>query len=144
MLALFRSLAAEPGAVFLDSSLPRPGARSYLGAWPAAVHVARRRGEPLLPPALAGLAPGEARRPARALPRWIGFLAYEAASGLDRDLATREPEPGLPLAHWARYDALITLDHESGKLWVEGDGPAARRLERMVREARRRARQPHR
>jgi anthranilate/para-aminobenzoate synthase component I len=65
------------------------------------------------------------------VPRWVGYLAYDAhLCGLPRRLA-RLPEQ--PVACFARHAAVIALCHRSGRAFVVGDDAdaAARLMERM-------------
>ncbi len=110
--ALARSLAAAPGLAWLDGSggSAREGRHSFLTAWPVEVLRDARAGsfsllDQLAEPADAigcgGWSPA-------LVPRWIGYLAYDA--------------PGLC---FARYDALFAFDHEAGTVFVAGDDEAA-------------------
>jgi anthranilate/para-aminobenzoate synthase component I len=70
---------------------------------------------------------GWAGRPAG--PRWIGVVPYEATRALERPAWTRAPDlrPAARIARptWRRYDAVVRVDHASGRVAIEADDAAA-------------------
>lgn len=63
---------------------------------------------------------------ARAAPRWIGYVGYDFAWQAS---VRREPrlvrDAHLPTSCFARYDAVLALEHGSGRAHVVGDDEAA-------------------
>lgn len=76
----------------------------------------------------AGAAPASGLEPA-IVPRWIGVLSYDAAFSRGQALGLRRParlpRAALPVAHFARYDALVAVDHVDRRAWVAGDEASA-------------------
>ncbi len=68
------------------------------------------------------------------VPRWVGHIAYDAHwSGLPRRLT---PMAVVPVLCFARYDAMIAVDHLASKAFVVGDDPVAcQRLRRRLDSA---------
>lgn len=59
------------------------------------------------------------------LPRWVGYVAYDA-SWSRRDVTTqRHARADQPLLWFARYDAWLAFDHEVGRAHVIGDNREA-------------------
>jgi anthranilate/para-aminobenzoate synthase component I len=64
------------------------------------------------------------------VPRWVGYVAYDAAwsdpslPGAPRATA-RLPRDGLPVLWLARYDAVLCYDHLRHEAWLVGDGSDA-------------------
>src|SRR5262245_30831133 len=71
-------------------------------------------------------APGWAGLPAA--PRWIGAIPYEAARALERR-AWQGPDRRAPARfdrpRWLRYDAVLRVDHATGRVVIEADGARA-------------------
>jgi anthranilate/para-aminobenzoate synthase component I len=114
-LELARRLAGRPGFALLYSA---PGRPSYLASDPIAE---RRAIDP--EPELELYA---SRRDLARIPRWIGFLPYEARRGIERRPGSPEPDPR-PAAHvseplWLRYAAVAEIGET---VRVVGDDPAA-------------------
>jgi anthranilate/para-aminobenzoate synthase component I len=70
-------------------------------------------------------------------PRWIGVVPYDAIRSLERASwtpgADLRPAPPLVRPAWRRYDAVVRIDHATGRVVVEADDPAAaERLSRAV------------
>jgi anthranilate/para-aminobenzoate synthase component I len=72
-------------------------------------------------------------------PRWVGLIPYEAGRAIERSGWTRSPDERPPPAFarptWRRYDAIVRVDHASGRVVIEADNDRAadrlaRRLER--------------
>ncbi|MEZ4286639.1 MAG: chorismate-binding protein [Polyangiales bacterium] len=56
------------------------------------------------------------------LPSWIGYLSYDAAFSASDLVAPRHERANVPIAFFARYDALIVVDHhKSNASYVVGD-----------------------
>ncbi|MGZ3477658.1 MAG: chorismate-binding protein, partial [Polyangiales bacterium] len=69
----------------------------------------------------------------RPAPRWIGYVAYEAARSLERPSWSRERERKAPTGAalvLRRYSAVIRRDPRTGIAWIEGDDRAS--IERAV------------
>jgi anthranilate/para-aminobenzoate synthase component I len=70
-----------------------------------------------------------------AAPRWVGVVPYEATRGIERPAWTRTPDtrPPAPIARptWHRYDAVVRVDHASGRVAIEADD--ARAADRLAR-----------
>jgi anthranilate/para-aminobenzoate synthase component I len=131
--ALARALRGAPGLAVLRSDRrgalhPGDAAASFLACDPVEASSA------WVPPA------GE---PARgwggraAAPRWIGLVPYEATRALERSAWTRSPDdrPRAVFAAptWRRYDAVLRVDHASGRVAIEADDAlAAERLARRL------------
>jgi para-aminobenzoate synthetase component 1 len=129
-LACARSLSSKPGFAWLDSNRApsRDGRYSYLTAWPTdeirvpfgaedpfgALRVIRPESEPY---AGAGPKPSE-------VPRWIGYVAYDAFwSAPPRGTPRFERQE--PILLFRRYPALIAVDHARNEGWIVGDDPRA-------------------
>ncbi len=123
-------LARRPGLAWLDGGLShgREGRFSFVSADPCEVRVAEAgAGEPLA--VLEGLAAptrvaeNDGLSP-RDVPRWAGYVAYDAAWVGSRP---RKHAPALatPLARFARYDAWFAFDHEQERAFYVGDDSAA-------------------
>ena len=129
------SLAGTPGLVWLDGEAE--GARGYSFVAAEPVEVRRRpfgdeewlealrgiEGDPDEPKEGAPLSPGQ-------IPRWIGYVAYDAAwSGRTRTAPRLEGREGATVLWFGRYEAVVAFDHGSGERWLVGDDEGAcRRL----------------
>jgi len=73
----------------------------------------------------------EGAPPPGRVPRWVGHIAYDAYwSGLRRRLP---PMAVVPVVYFARYDAMVAVDHVAGKAFIVGDDPVAcQRLRRRL------------
>lgn len=128
--AAARALAAEPGLAWLDGGLEhgREGRWSFVSARPTR-WVARGFGDrdPLaaVDELLGCDAPDAHALGLRAedVPRWIGYLAYDAYWSARGDGRLERPED-LPVLCFARYDAVLAFDHERQQQWVVGDDEA--------------------
>jgi anthranilate/para-aminobenzoate synthase component I len=132
-----RALEGRPGLVVLASDArgalrPDDARASFVACDPVAAS------HDLLPPA------GERAvgwNGAPAAPRWVGVVPYEAARAIERPAWRGEearPAPLLSRPRWFRYDAVLRIDHASGRAAIEADDRlAALRLARSL--ARRRA-----
>lgn len=119
---LLACLAGLPGRFALLTAVPPdPGLpwRSWLGACPVAFC------SDLVPPdpeALHGGGWSDA-------PAWLGLLPYEATrSSLERPgWAPQETRPSPHHVHpcWARYSAVLAVDHGTGEVHAVGDDPVA-------------------
>ncbi|MCC7540380.1 MAG: chorismate-binding protein [Deltaproteobacteria bacterium] len=128
-----------PGAAWLDGDGRASGGRmSHLACEP----VETLRSERTDGSALTEIAHAlEASPSSSPRPRWIGYLTYELGRSRERrTIDDRRPiEPG-PTAWWARYDAVATFDHATGRAWIDADdGAAAERLARRLGATERRA-----
>ncbi len=75
----------------------------------------------------------------------MGIIPYEATRGIERSGWTRSPDDRLPppIARpaWSRYDAVLRVDHASGRVVVEADDDrAAQRLAQQLERGDRSAR----
>ncbi|RYE94647.1 MAG: hypothetical protein EOO75_01425, partial [Myxococcales bacterium] len=134
-LRLLASLAGLPGRVgLLSLTPPDPGLpwRSFVGALPLATSSA-------IVPA-GGVAAIDRRRPDLwgDVPHWVGLLPYEAArASLERPRwtpAEARPEPHHTSPVWARYGAMLVVDHRTGAVFVVGDDAASVRALRAAAE----------
>jgi anthranilate/para-aminobenzoate synthase component I len=125
-------LAHRPGLVVLASDARgalRPGdARaSFVACDPEGASDA------LVPPAGP---PTRGWNGAPAAPRWVGAVPYEALRGIERAAWTgvdARPPAEVPRPVWRRYDAVLRIDHASGRAAIEADDLlAAHRLERAL------------
>ncbi|MCS6900937.1 MAG: anthranilate synthase component I family protein [Polyangiaceae bacterium] len=116
-LRLLTCLSAQPGRFGLLSPLPPPEGtcwRSFVGAFP--LEFSRDLAPPPAP---------RARGLWASVPRWVGLLPYEAVRcTLERPGWT--PQEHRPLPHhlhpyWARYGAVLVVDHPTGEVFVVGD-----------------------
>ncbi len=136
-LRLLASLAGLPGRVGLLSLVPPPAGlpwRSFIGALP--LEVSRE------------LAPSGGSGPLRMgapdlwgdVPAWVGLLPYEAArASLERPRwipAESRPQPHHVAPVWARYGAMLVIDHRVGHVFVVGDDAASVRTLRQAAERR--------
>lgn len=81
-----------------------------------------------------GPAAAEALPPLSRVPRYIGYVAYDAAFALEPRLRARHVrEPRTPTLHFARYDAVLALAHASGDAFLLADDEGAcARLRRVL------------
>ena len=130
---LARALRGAPG-VFVLRSDPRgalrPGdaATSFLGCEPVELSGA------WVPPPQAEARGWSGRPPG---PRWVGLVPYEATRAIERPGWTRAPDlrslPAVARPVWSRYDAVVRVDHASGRVAIEADDErAADRLARRL------------
>jgi len=143
--ALAARVCDAPGLAWLDGEAPHADGRwSFLGVEPVE-RIERYGGERSPLAALDRLEPhahpDEEERPGASrplglepasVPRWIGYVAYDA-TWCDRPgrLARSRERPVLS---FARYDALLAIDHRAGRGYLVGDDAAAcTRLGRRLR-----------
>ncbi len=71
---------------------------------------------------------------ARVAPRFIGYIAYDAAwSGTTRTPRRLARDPTAPILWLGRYDAVVAVDHHAARAFVVGDNRrACRRLLRRI------------
>lgn len=140
--ALAQRLAAHGGFAWLDGeALPKVG-WSFLACAPLEVLRSRFADrDPLAPLAdrppsprasapYQGPAADDPLPPLGRVPRHIGYVAYDAAFGLEPHLRARHHrDPETTTLYFARYDALLGVDHERGLAFLfADDAPAAARL----------------
>jgi para-aminobenzoate synthetase component 1 len=76
------------------------------------------------------------------VPRWIGMVAYDAAWSAGRGVGLRrgpvlQRSRMLPVARFARYDAVVAIDRVEGRAWIIADDDLAlARAEARVAQAR--------
>ncbi|MBX3270822.1 MAG: anthranilate synthase component I family protein [Sandaracinaceae bacterium] len=151
------ALAALParGRFCLDGRPGHPEGRwTFFGAEPEETVEARWGGSAL--EALSALDAFEARGPGApgalegdaiplapaAVPRWVGFVAYDAAWSRPRAFGLRAParharDPRWPIAWMGRYERLVAVDLDGGGAWALGPSRAAcEALGRAVRAGR--------
>jgi para-aminobenzoate synthetase component 1 len=120
-------LGRLPGLAWLDGGLThgREGRFSFVAAEPC-----ETRAQPLSSPAPYALLDelgGDERQDGAILssgdvPRWVGYVAYDAAwAGRARRLG----RAGSPVAYFARHDAWYAFDHGTGRGVLVGDDAAA-------------------
>jgi para-aminobenzoate synthetase component I len=140
-------LGAAPGLAWLDGqALHADGRWSFLGVEPVA-RIERYSGQrsPLaafeeMEEESGGETGGfetrsheDAPLSAAEVPRWIGYVAYDAAF-CDRPGRHARPAQRTVLS-FARYDALLAIDHRAGRGYLVGDDAAAcARLALRLRE----------
>lgn len=125
VVALARRLRDRPGLAVLRSDPrgalgPLDAGSSFIASDPVEVTDA------LAPPMSQPMSRGWADRPAA--PRWVGYVPYEALRGLERRSYVpddRRPAPTVSACRWQRYDAVLRVDHETGRVVVEADDAAA-------------------
>ncbi len=61
----------------------------------------------------------------RMAPRWMGFVAYDAAYAGSAHEARLPRDASLPLSWLGRYDAVLAWDDSAGESWLLGDDAAA-------------------
>jgi anthranilate/para-aminobenzoate synthase component I len=114
-----RALSEQPGLVGLTGT----GASSFVACAPIDASDA------IVPPLATPCAGWGGRA---AAPRWVGVVPYEALRDLERPAWTRpDARPPVTFASptWARYDAVLRIDHRSSMSVIEADDErAARRL----------------
>ena len=114
-------VASLGGLATLISGVPDGSGRwrSFVAALPV------ERVTSLAPPG--GVVPGEPAGALGGVPRWIGFAPYEAARHLERPTWRRDdhrPPPHHATPSWARYGAVLMVDHHRGEVLAVGDDPA--------------------
>jgi anthranilate/para-aminobenzoate synthase component I len=122
------SLSSRDGFVWLDGDRAHPRGRwSYLASDPVEVRAARAADRDPLS-ILDGDDPIDAG-PFAHVPRWIGFVGFDARSGPAARLRLRhERAPDGVTAWLARYDAVIAFDAAAGAVIVGDDEAACSRL----------------
>jgi anthranilate/para-aminobenzoate synthase component I len=129
---LAASLGDMPGLCWLDGeSAHRDGRFSFLGALPVErVEVPLSSPEPLAvldrldlgsPAERDGVVVGELLP--SDVPRWVGYVAYDACLAQKSQRLERPVER--PALSFARYDALVAVDHLRGRTFLVGDDRAA-------------------
>lgn len=122
---LARRLRARPGLAVLRSDPrgalgPADAAASFVASDPV------EESRALVPPVGDAREPGWAGR--RSAPRWIGYVPFEARRALERPAWSRpdpRPAPSIVVPRWYRYDAVLRIDHATGRVVIEADDDAA-------------------
>lgn len=123
--ALARALRGAPGLAVLRSDprgalRPDDAATSFLACDPVET-------SDVWVPAADERSPGWNGR--CAAPRWVGLLPYEAMRGIERPGRGRSPDgrpaPIFEKPVWNRYDAVLRVDHATGRVAIEADDAAA-------------------
>lgn len=129
-------LATRPGLAWLDGDgLSEQGRWSFVASDPVEVRSALF-GDPLALDALPGpdpldgseaeLCPEVEGLPPSSIPRWIGYVAYDAAlPAMLRGAPLSHARPRRPVVLWARYSALFAFDHATQRAFVCGDDALA-------------------
>lgn len=134
------ALADRPGLAWLDGDgSAAEGRFSYIASDPVELCV-RTLGDARPLDALRVLSPADAGdddrdAPALRVPRWIGYIAYDAAwspeparAGLPRG---RRITPRIArdtttkVLRFARYDAVLVVGHDAAQAWICGDDRVA-------------------
>ena len=124
-----RALAARPGLAWLDGDgSPGEGRFSYVASDPVERCV-RTLADPAPLSAMRTLGPGagghdDAPDGTPRTPRWIGYLAYDAAwagpGGAHRHARITRDSGDFALC-FSRFDAVVAFCHASGDAWIVGD-----------------------
>lgn len=122
-------LADASGLAWLDGGAHGPEGRwSFVGAEPVArVRVGADAPFPCraldLPVDVESASPWPGAPAPSEVPRWIGWIAYDAARPVhpDRPFASLNAD----VVSFARYDALAAFDHATGVCCIVGDDPSA-------------------
>jgi len=132
-----RALATRPGLAWLDGDGSEPEGRfSYVASDPVE-HVVRTLADDTPLAALAALG-GDPKRARTAdeprAPRWMGYIAYDAAwSGRGRRGARITRETTEKALFFQRYDAVLAFSHATGEAIVIGDDTGScRRLRQRI------------
>ncbi|CAN5578817.1 hypothetical protein BH09MYX1_BH09MYX1_40890 [soil metagenome] len=120
VVAIARRLRARPGLAVLRSDprgalWPSDAASSFVASDPVEVVEAIAPPNGVVVPGWAGRA---------AAPRWIGYVPYEAFRSLERARyvpGDRRAAPFVTTPRWHRYDAVLRIDHASGRVVIESD-----------------------
>ncbi len=132
-IALARALAGRPGLALLASA-PGRGVRAADARFSFVACEPVETSDDLVPGAAlrADTRGFEGLTPA---PRWIGAIPYDAFRDLER--RSSSPRPAMK-PRWHRYDAVLRVDHETGRVAIEADDArAGERLSRAARGAQR-------
>ncbi|HEY2514828.1 MAG TPA: anthranilate synthase component I family protein [Polyangiaceae bacterium] len=125
--ALARALRGAPGLAVLRSDprgalRPEDAATSFLACDPVETSQAW----------VPAQVEGEAARGWSgrfAAPRWVGLVPYEAMRGIERPRRGRSPDgraaPIFEKPVWNRYDAVVRVDHATGRVAIEADDLSA-------------------
>ena len=121
-------LAGTPGLVWLDSNRHEgnDGRFSFVGVDPVEV-VEVPYGQHPLPSLtkLDGMPMSESNEPGLPspsdVPRWIGYIGYDATWPTETRNAPRDGWPTTPVVWFGRYDALFMFDHKKNQSWIVGD-----------------------
>lgn len=142
--ALAASLCDAPGLAWLDGDgMHADGRWSFVGVEPLErIERASGDADPLAALTELDAASSEERflpispLPLASVPRWIGYLAYDLAWSGRRGRLARDP--ARPVLSFARYDALLAIDHREGRAYLVGDDRAAclRLQERLAQPGR--------
>lgn len=119
-----RALEGRPGLVWLDGDgRDERGRHSFLASDPVeTVEVRWGQAAPLA--ALARLdAASVADDPFGFVPRWAGYVAYDAA--FSASAAARHARADERVLYFARFDAWVVIDHLTGEATLVGDDEAA-------------------
>ncbi|MEZ4324022.1 MAG: anthranilate synthase component I family protein [Polyangiales bacterium] len=130
--ALAERLHARGGLAWLDGEGRSADSWSFLGCTPVeTLRATYADGDPLAPlattvprrdtsgehaPHFRGPAADAPLPPLGRVPRYIGYVAYDAAFALERRLRPRHlRDPAAPTLHFARYDALLAVAHAGAR-----------------------------
>ena len=129
-----RALSDRPGLAWLDGDgSPGEGRFSYVASDPVE-HRVRTFADARPLEALRTLGRADDGDPgAPRAPRWIGYLAYDAAWTAPHDGQRGAMRRGHSIVrdtasqvlHFARYDAVVAVEHATGETWLIGDDRAA-------------------
>lgn len=117
-------LEGRPGLAWLDGDGTAPrGLRSYVASDPIAI-LRAPAGSPAPFDALRALGAERAGDPRiDAAPRYVGFVAYDAAwSG---DARARHARSDADVLWFGRYDAVAVFEHDTGRAYVVADDDGA-------------------
>jgi para-aminobenzoate synthetase component 1 len=131
------ALASGAGLAWLDSQSDAPDGRySFLANEPVERHVVRFGAKaPFSAFPSSGL---DRTRNAlgpdpSGVPRWIGYIAYDAAWSNPTRGTARFERGERPVVLFHRYDAVLAIDHQEGHAWLLGDdADACARLRRRL------------
>lgn len=125
-LVAAQSLYRNPGFAWLDSRIGGADGRySFIASLPSQrLSISFNTSEPYR--AIETLECEPSRAPSEGpapdvVPRWIGYVAYDAAWSEPPRRGPRLTRPDVPVILFHRYPAVFVFDHERQENWVVGD-----------------------
>jgi len=122
-MSLARALAHRRGLAVLASA-PGSGLRSGDARFSFVACDPVETSEDLVPPVTPDPQSAGGFEGLPPAPRWVGVIPYDAFRHLERRRSERRAAPRA-LPRWHRYDAVLRIDHETGRVSVEADDQRA-------------------